>query len=145
MSGCATLKLAMSWNAVYSHLLHQPAGTVVPIAKTALADPRLCGAEVSVGWPSGQSADYRFPPDATCQGLHVHEFADRWEVHLDRVHPSCDLLEHLRQDAPQALCATTTSIGAVIGGLAGRTLASALFGGGVGLILGLVVSAIGRK
>ena len=84
-------------------------------------------------------------PDAACRGLHVHEFGDRWEAHLDRVHPACDLVEHLRQDAPQGLCLTTTSIGAAIGGVAGRTLAGALFGGGVGLLVGLVISALGKK
>jgi hypothetical protein len=35
----------------------------------------------------------------------VQAFADRWEVHLDQVHPECDLLGHLRRDAPAALVA----------------------------------------
>jgi len=55
------------------------------------------------------------------------------------------LVDHLRHDAPQALYIGTTSIGAVIGGLAGRTLVSAVFGGGVGLLVGLAVHLLGKK
>jgi hypothetical protein len=38
----------------------------------------------------------------------VQAFPDRWEVHLDRVHPECDSLGHLRRDAPSALVALVT-------------------------------------
>lgn len=145
MSASARLSFIMNWTSVYGHLLQQPAGAVVRVTKGALPDPRLHGATPSVGWPAGQSADFRFAPDAACRGLHVHEFPDRWEAHIDRVHPDCDLVEHLRQDAPQALYATTTSVGALIGGLAGRTLASAFFGGGAGLLVGLVIHTLGKK
>jgi hypothetical protein len=145
MSARARMCFVMNWASVYGHLLQQPSGAVFRVAKWALPDPRAHGAVPSIGWPAGQSADLRFPPDAACRGLHVHEFVDRWEAHLDRVHPDCDLVEHLRRDAPRALYATTTSAGALIGGFASKTLVGAFFGGGVGLVVGLVVHALGRR
>lgn len=109
-----------------------------------MPDPRVCGAELSVGWPTGQRSDLRFPPDAACRGLHVHRFADRWEAHLDRVHPDCDLLEHLRQDAPQALVVVGTGIGAALGGMVGKSASHAVVGAGIGFLLSAFFQAAAR-
>ncbi len=46
-------------------------------------------------------------------------FPDRWEAHLDQVHPECDLLGHLRRDAPAALVALVT--GATLAFIAAAT------------------------
>jgi hypothetical protein len=89
-----------TWDDVRAALLDQPCGTVIAYAKTSLPAPSSAGAIASVGLPVGQTADWRFPPDADCRGLHVQDFGDTWHAHIDRVHPTCDLLEHIRQDAP---------------------------------------------
>jgi len=49
-------------------------------------------------------------------GAHVHEFADRWEVHRDLADADMDPVGHLVKDAPEYLA----TIGAVI--LAGLVL-----------------------
>jgi hypothetical protein len=133
-----------TWAAVHRELVARPARTVLRFPLWALPDPRLHGASDSVGLPAGQGADLRFPPDPACRGLHVHAFADRWEAHLDRVHPACDLLEHLRQDAPVALYVAGTSIGAALGGIVGKSGGHALAGAGVGLLVAAIVHSAGR-
>jgi hypothetical protein len=87
-----------TWQAVHDSLAEHPARTVMPFPKAWLPDPRTAGASVSVGVPHGQIADYRFPPDAECRGLHAQDFGTEWRVHLDRVHPSCDLVGHFVRD-----------------------------------------------
>ncbi|MCL5794562.1 MAG: hypothetical protein M1138_07055 [Candidatus Thermoplasmatota archaeon] len=49
----------------------------------------------SVGSLSGQKADWRSPIDGSRKGIHVVEYADRYEVHTDRFDPSKRPLEHL--------------------------------------------------
>ncbi len=109
----------LTWDDVHDELARRPARTVLRVARGALPDPRALGARESVGLPRGQGADLRFPPDAACRGLHVQAFADRWEAHLDQVHPECDLLGHLRRDAPAALVALVT--GATLAFIAAAT------------------------
>jgi hypothetical protein len=93
--------------------------------------PATAGARRDLGLPVGQLADWRFPAAADCTGLHVHEHADRYEAHIDQVHPACGLVEHVRVDAPQLLV--------VIGALVGTGLG---LGGGTGrAVLGLVLGA----
>ena len=98
----------LTWDDVHDELARRSPRTVLTLARGALPDPRTLGARESIGLPRGQGADLRFPSDATCRGLHVHAFPDRWEAHLDQVHPECDLLGHLRRDAPTALVAFVT-------------------------------------
>jgi len=101
----------LTWQDVHSELALQPPRTVIVLMRDALPDPRALGALVSIGLPCGQQADLRFAPDASCRGLHVQEFTDRWEAHLDQVHPKCDLLRHLQRDAPAALVAIVVVMG----------------------------------
>ncbi len=109
----------LTWNDVHDELARRPPRTVFPLARGALPDPRALGARESIGLPRGQRGDLRFPPDAACRGLHVQAFPDRWEAHLDQVHPECDLLGHLRRDAPTALVALVT--GATVAFIAAAT------------------------
>jgi hypothetical protein len=109
----------LTWRDVHDELARRPPRTVLPVDLGALPDPRALGARESIGLPRGQEADLRFPPDAACRGLHVQAFPDRWEAHLDRVHPECDLLGHLRGDAPSALVALVT--GATLAFIAAAT------------------------
>ncbi len=125
------------WALAARHVRGFSPGTYVRFPKHALPNPREAGARVSVGLPVGQLADYRFPPDRGCTGIHVHEHHDHWAVHLDRVHPDCDVIEHVRRDAPDMWCLS----GAVLGAMACASLSkhpsAALVGAGVGLLLAL--------
>jgi hypothetical protein len=123
------------WAWVYRFVAAQGDGVRVEYPRRSLPHPREAGAEVSVGWPAGQIADYRFPPDSDCQGLHVHEFADRWIVHIDQVHPECDLGEHIRRDAPAVAYLGGAMAGAALGAAVSKKSGGALVGAGLGLLV----------
>lgn len=128
------MSVEQQWLAVLDYLRDAPAGESLAFDKATIAHPREAGAHVSVGWPTGQLADYRFPPDSACRGLHVHEHPDRWVAHLDRVHPDCDVGEHLRRDAHGALLCGGAVLGAVLGGTMTKKGSGALAGAGLGLL-----------
>ena len=86
------------WAWVYRVLHPRRRGILLRVGRDALPDPRSAGAVRSIGWARGQLADFRFPPDEGCEGLHVQVFADRYEAHIDRVHPACDFWAHLGAD-----------------------------------------------
>lgn len=134
-----TANAACFWSSVRRQILAMPIGTVAQYAKAVAPHPRDAGARLSLGWPAGQLADYRFDPEHDCSGMHVHEFATHWAVHIDRVHPSCSLIEHARQDKPESLYWG----GAVLGGLVGAALGgkrdSALAGAALGLLAAAVI------
>lgn len=125
---------ASAWGSVLLRMTAQ-SGVRLRYPKASLPHPREAGARPSIGLPVGQTADYRFPPDHECRGLHVQEFSDHWLVHLDRVHPACDLMEHLRQDAPIAWTSTGAFLGGLVGLLIGRTKDAFLAGAGVGALV----------
>jgi hypothetical protein len=131
------------WAQVARRLLASASGTRLAYAKHILPHPRQAGARVSVGLPAGQVADYRFAPDSDCQGVHVLEYPDRWVVHLDQIHPDCDVLEHLRRDAPGTWCLGGTVLGAAAGAALGKNAGSVLAGAGIGLLLALATSDTG--
>lgn len=127
------------WHGVRSELLQLPIGTVAHYTKAGAPHPRDAGARLSMGWPVGQITDYRFDPEHDCSGMHVHELVTHWAVHIDRVHPACDLIEHVRRDKPDSLYWG----GAVVGGLVGAALGgkrdSALAGAAFGLLAAAVI------
>lgn len=130
----------MAWSDVQQLLEGMPPGSTVDVGR-GLPHPRDAGATESYGLPAiGKVADWRFPPAADCSGLHVHELADgTLRAHLDRVHPACDPVEHLRVDAPDVFFVAAALAGGIAGGL--------LFGGrGVagGLLLGGIAGLVGR-
>lgn len=53
------------------------------------------------GLDVGQHADYRFRTEQN-DGLHVHVFADRVELHLDRADPLRDVIAHILTDTAAA-------------------------------------------
>jgi len=57
----------------------------------------------SVGKIRGQIRDYRASVDGATFGIHVVEFLDRYEVHVDRFDPYKKPLEHLIVDSPDTL------------------------------------------
>lgn len=101
------------WDGVVARVRRERAHVDLRIAKAALPHPTGAGFVRHAGDPRGQRADYRRPlPDGA--GVHVKEFADRYEVHWDRVAPTESLLGHVVADAPHWL---------LVGGLLGVKLA----------------------
>jgi hypothetical protein len=88
----------MTWDAIRVWLLRERPGRELSIHRTRIAHPADAGALSSVGLPRGQVADWRFPADGQCRGVHVREFRARYRVHMDRAHPSCGLLDHFFRD-----------------------------------------------
>src|SRR5579885_1218351 len=135
MARCYAYRAMLLWADVYRELLAQPAGASLRLSKRELPPPAAAGAESSHGF--GPGAHYRFPPDARCRGLHVREERGAYEAHLDRVHPACSLVGHLRSDAPGVFVAGGTAVGAVAGGALGGGRGAA-----VGSALGFVASML---
>ena len=128
------------WAQVARRLVASAPGVSLAYAKSVLPHPRQAGAQVSVGLPAGQVADYRFAPDSGCRGVHVLDYSDRWIVHLDQVHPDCDVVEHLRRDAPGIWHLGGTVLGAAAGAALGKNSGAVLAGAGIGLLLALATS-----
>jgi hypothetical protein len=127
----------MSWPNISAFIAMHQAGAVFEFPKTAVCHPVDAGAVASVGWPVGQTADYRFPPTATCSGVHVQDFGSVWRVHRDAVHPACDVAEHLRRDAAPAWMLGGALAGVAIGAIASKKPGAVL----AGALLGALVAA----
>lgn len=127
-----------SWAAVLTILNFYPSGTILRVTKQGLPHPKVFGMFWSVGMPEGQVADYRkvLPGGA---GFHVKDFQTHYEVHIDRVHPDINVIEHLRHDAPSAFVASSTALGALVGTALGRSGGAALAGAAVGGLVGLLL------
>lgn len=88
-----------TWDGIVSRVLRESHHVDLRISKDAVTHPSSAGFVCHTGDPRGQRADYRQPlPDG--KGIHVKEFADRFEVHWDKVDPTEDFLGHLVADAP---------------------------------------------
>lgn len=125
------------WTEVREQLVDLPAGARIVLHKD-VPHPQLGGARRDIGLPAGQLADWRFAPGPDCTGVHVHEFADRYVAHLDRVHPACSIVGHVRSDAPQLLVGLGILGGAAVGarsGGVGGLLLGALAGAALGAAL----------
>ncbi len=57
----------------------------------------------SIGKIRGQIRDYRGSIDRANCGIHIVEFLDRYEVHVDKFDPHKKPLEHLIVDSPDTL------------------------------------------
>ena len=127
----------MNWNDVLDALRTLPFRSERSVARQLVAHPStIPGFVRSSGLAKGQFADWRYTFD-DCVDLHVREFHDVYEVHLDEVAPSCDLSEHVRVDAPEVYVAAGATTGAAIGALLGRSVGGVLLGS----MLGALVSA----
>lgn len=111
----------LRWADVLAELRKRPPRTVLRVPCDAIAHPKAMGASRSVGVPRGQrlGGDWRWRL-RDCAGLHVQDFGDHWEAHVDHVAPSCDLGGHLRADAPGVIVAM------VVGGVVAVGLAVAV-------------------
>jgi hypothetical protein len=88
----------ITWGDVYAWLYSVDRGSVFEVAKFRIPHPSFNGAYRSIGLPKGQKADWRFPPDPSGRGLHVHDIGWAWAAHLDEVHPNASLLGHFLRD-----------------------------------------------
>lgn len=132
------------WSYLRGQALRQP-GQRIHAQKHLVPHPRDAGAYVSVGLPLGQDQDFRFPPEHDCRGVHVQSFGEVWVIHVDRVHPVCDPVEHLRVDAPGTWVAALTAVGGLIGLALGRRKEAAAAGALVGAALGVIGTAVARE
>jgi hypothetical protein len=76
------------------------------------------GFEESIGEPSGQLSDGRFPLEDGCS-VHSRTYDDHVGFHWDKVHPDSleNCIEHLRRDSPFLYVAGCTLTGAGLGAL----------------------------
>lgn len=125
----------LSWKSIETFLAVQRPGVVFEFSKFGLPHPADAGAVASVGWPVGQSADYRFAASAVCSGVHVQDFGQVWRVHRDAVHPDCGVIEHVRQDAAPAWLLGGACAGAALGAVASKNAGAAVAGAFLGALL----------
>lgn len=106
------------WLPVLRRLQTLPPRTPVTLSLEEIAPPQAHGARLGSGLPRGQEADWRWL--LPCQmSLHVRQYGDRYEVHLDEADPSTAPLQHLRKDAPHLFVRGAQVLAAVAaGGLA---------------------------
>lgn len=135
------------WTRLSAIVDEHPRGAFVKFTKQRVPHPRDAGAELSFGLPLGQRADFRFPPAHDCTGLHVHEYDEAWVAHRDAVHPECDPVDHLRNDAPKTFILASAGVGAALGAALGKGSRGAVVAGvGVGLLVaGLALAALDAK
>ncbi len=62
----------------------------------------------SVGLPCGQIADYRANINNFC--IHIKEYYDRYDIHLDRYDPKKNPFMHLLYDVPKPFLISTAAI-----------------------------------
>lgn len=123
------------WSSILERVRTLREGTRMSIDKWTVPHPIDAGAQVSVGLPVGQLADYRFAPGHDCSGLHVQEFETYWSIHVDIVHPACDLFSHLREEAPGGWVAGGAAVGALVGLALGRSSSGILVGAALGALI----------
>lgn len=133
-----------SWTDVATILADYPWRTRLRLEKGFLPHPLSSGMSTSSGMPEGQVADYRYAFEDG-SGLHVKDFEDHYEAHLDEVHPDVNLIEHLRQDAPSVFIGGSAALGAAVGGLIGKSWKSALAGAAIAGLLGTALAVAAQE
>lgn len=115
-------------------------GNCLRYAKHTLPHPREAGAQVSIGLPIGQLADYRFGLASPCSGLHVQEFADGWVARLDETHGqwSTEGSQVACPPVPE-VCLGGALAGAAVGIALGRNTDAMLAGAGIGILIALLL------
>lgn len=127
----------LGWNDVYQKLRFLPWRTSYRVQKHLVPHPSAVkGFMRSSGLDNGQLEDWRYPLEGGA-GLHVHVFHDRYEVHLDEVDPSVDLIEHLRQDAPAIYTLVSAGLGAFVGSKVSKNPNAPAIGGALFALLAM--------
>jgi len=89
--------------------------------------------------PLGQKQSWRIGVQET-NILVIREYDDRYEVSLDWVSPTMEVLESLRRQEPAAFVVGTAALGAALGGSAGKSKEAMLVGGLIGGLLGVLAA-----
>ncbi|MEM0155293.1 MAG: hypothetical protein QW597_01650 [Thermoplasmataceae archaeon] len=102
------------WNATLARVLMAGSLTIQKVDSfgNKVPDPFSSGLfRRSIGEPKGQIADWRASIEGSERGVHVVEFRDRYELHVDRYDPYKNPLKHIVYDSPK------TGLSLVLGGI----------------------------
>jgi len=111
------------WNSVIAKALIDGSFTVRKIDNegNTVPEPLPSGLfRKSIGEPKGQIADWRASLEGSDRGVHVLEYRDRYEIHVDRYDPYKNPLKHVIYDSPK------TGMALLIGGLGAAVIAGKL-------------------
>ena len=86
------------------------------------------GFRKSVGAPKGQKMDWRIHVDGTDRCVHVLEFHDRFETHVDNYDPGVKPIQHLILDTALGTVLETAEAGIRLASLAVAGLSMLYFG-----------------
>ena len=85
-----------SWNTLAAIALISGSFEISKECTSQLGDPVESGIFLrSIGMQKGQRADYRASIEGSSLAVHLVEYEDSFELHLDRFDPSKNLLQHL--------------------------------------------------
>jgi len=129
----------MTWKQVLEQLHGRPDGARVSVP-LGIEHPSVAGFKRGRGWPKGQKSDWRLRIGGG-RGMHVQEYADRWEAHVDRVDPRVSAWRHTRQDLPGVVVGAAAGAGTAVGFALGHPL----IGAAVGLLCGGLLSDSPRR
>lgn len=128
----------IGWPDIVQAVLRRGPRQDIRVPKHSVNPPVTAGFKLAAGSPRGQRADWRLTL-ADCRDIHAVEFDTHFLVHFDEVAPSCNVVEHLRRDAPGWYRVATTGVGAGLGGVVGGRK-GALVGAALGLLFGWATS-----
>lgn len=88
------------WDRYIRQVLSYPAHHEIRVPTDRVPPPLQAGFKFSFGMGKNQLADRRLKL-ADGSSIHVRVYDNCYTIHWDHVDPSVDLIEHLRQDAPE--------------------------------------------
>ncbi len=107
------------WNTMIAELLIRGKMNVPKISNGHhIPGPETTGIfRKSIGELKGQTADWRATVGGSDRGIHVVEFDDHYEMHIDQFDPRKNPIKHLLIDSPKygfAIGAITLGVGTVL-------------------------------
>lgn len=88
-----------SWNTLAALAIISGSFHISKKLVAQLGDPVESGVFLrAIGMQKGQKADYRASIEGSSMAVHLVEFEDDFELHLDKFDPSKNLLQHLVHD-----------------------------------------------
>ena len=85
-----------SWNTLVGLAIISGAIRISKADVSNIGDPVESGLFLrSIGMQRGQKADFRASIEGSSLAVHLVEFTDEYELHIDRFDPSKNLLSHL--------------------------------------------------
>lgn len=125
------------WDQVRDQVVSNSSPQGISIPRGNVPHPRDAGARPSASWPVGQIADYAIDGPQGNPPLAIREFPDRWEVFVETVHMTSQVLDTIDKDPNKAMFMGA----AMLGGAIGSSLSNKRSGMIVGIGLGLLVAA----